>query len=195
MDTENRSFSNFFVLLKQLNSAVFDCNLNEYERLLQEMCNHKDEDVALILAKVIYDNLSTNNADYLAKLLEIAIQKRMSWAQIGTKNNPLFKACIVLGSKDLYDCYIEETSPLDNDWYATLYNEAILLDEQIMNVLHPVKKGIHYNGCLKTDDNSSSMVQIQREDYNFIEDVVIKYNGIIERKQIIKDLLDRSIKG
>ena len=195
MDTENRSFSNFYVLLEQLNSAVFDCNLTEYERLLQEMCNHKDEDVALILAKVIYDNLSTYNADYLAKLLEIAIQKRMSWAQIGTKDNPLFKACIVLGSKDLYDCYIEETSPLDNDWYATLYNEAILLDEQIMNVLHPVKKGIHYNGCLKTDDNSSSMVQIHRKDYNFIEDVVLKYNGIIERKQIIKDLLDRSIKG
>lgn len=177
---------------EKINTAVIKRNLNEYNILLSELCNLKPEDGAYILAKIFQDNYSSYYADYLAKLLEIAIRKNMCWAHINNERNPLFRLCLIVGSKELYDCFIEETEPQDKGFLTTLYNEAKIIDELIMINYRPVKKGVHYNGCLKTDDNASEMVQIWLNDYNFIEDIVSRYNSIIERRLIIEDLSNKA---
>ena len=175
-------------LTAKLYIAIVNADLREYNKCISDLSEFDDTQSALALAGVFFKNYSSYNPDYLAKLLELAIRKKMSWAQINSEKNPLFRLCIILGSKDLYDCFIEETIPPDEDWYYKLYDEAIELDEEVMTHLHSVRKGVDYNGCLKTHDNKSPMVQIWREDYNFIESIIVKYNGIIERKRIIEDL-------
>lgn len=190
---EQKDSINMNRIKDRFNTAIINADLNEFDRLLSEICQYNDEDCAFILAKVISENYSSYNAGYLAHLLGIAIRKNMSWAQINNERNSLFRACLVLGSKDLYNCFIEETIPPVNDWYLSLYNDAVVVDEAIMSHYHSFKKGTHYNGCLKTHDNDSAIVQITRDDYIIIEEIVSRYNGIIERREIIEDLSNRAM--
>jgi hypothetical protein len=52
-------------------------------------------------------------------------------------------------------------------------------------------KGLHYNGSFGVQDYKENVVLMHREDYKIMGDVVEKYNTLIGRRDILKDLNTR----
>lgn len=160
--------------------------------------NHSDEEASLFLAQYLMEKYTAFKADGLATYLEIAIQKRPNLAMLNHPENPLFKLAVIRGSKDLYDCYMEEAVLpfLSNaiadehmDHYYELLAVAVKMDEIIFENYEPRLKGLHYNGGIPGEQ--THLVRINKDDYEVIEDVVEQYNAIVGRREILKDLNKR----
>lgn len=156
---------------------------------------HSDEEVSLIIAQYLSEKYTAFKADGLATYLAIAIQKRPNIAVINHPENPLFKLGIIRGSKDLYDCYMEEAvlpflslaiADEHMDHYYELLAIAEKMDEMIFVKYEARLKGMHYNGAIPGEQ--PHLVRINKADYEIMEDVMEHFNAIIGRREILKDL-------
>lgn len=159
---------------------------------------YNDHEVSLMVAEYLFGKYTAFRAEGLATYMEIAIKKKPIIAMVNHPENPLYKLAIVRGSKDLYDCYMEEAVEpflanvkIDEhmDHYLELINVAEDANEMIFNNYGNRIKGLHYNGAVPGDQPHLAM--INRDDYEAIEDVVEQYNAMIGRREILKDLNKR----
>ncbi len=159
---------------------------------------HNDEEASLIIAQYLMEKYSAFRAEGLATYLEVAIQKRPNLAMVNNPENPHFKLAVIRGSKELYDCYMEEAvqpilanvnSDEHVDYYYELLGVAEKMDEMIFENYEPRIKGLHYNGAIPGDQ--PHLVRINKDDYEVMEDLVEQYNGMIGRREILKDLNNR----
>lgn len=160
-----------------------------------------DIELSKLFSEFIYSEYTTFRAGYLAALLETIIKKKPELAQVNHPENFLFKLCIVTGSKDLYECFIEEAAePFlkkkkkddKDEYYIDLYATAIKLTDFFFPGYTKTIKGMDYNGAFSTMENNANICLINREDYEIMENVVENYNRIIGRRDIVSDLEKRT---
>jgi len=80
-----------------------------FEKNVQKLLNKVSEERATeLLASYLYNRYTTFKADSIAGLMEIVIRKNLNLGLVNFPDNNLFRAAILRGSVDLFDCYIEE---------------------------------------------------------------------------------------
>lgn len=173
----------------------------EIEKTFENHIDQNDlEEACKDIAEFIYLKYTTFNADSMAGFMEIAIKHKPEIAQLRFPENYLFRLAVIKGSKDLYDCFMEEAvepylasknEEESCDYYTELYSVAFNLNEHFFPQYVPCIKGMDFNGAFGHDDNAPGISQIHTSDYELMNDVVEKYNTIIGRRDIIADLEER----
>lgn len=189
-------------ILKLLNNSINEGRQEAFAEHLDTMLtNYSDIKACESLAKIIADQYTRYRADYLAIFLEIIIRRKPSLATLNHPLNDIFTVVLFSGAVDLYDCYIEEAIQpylvnLNADEQMIFYKElskvAAELNESFLNEYNECVKGREYNGPFGMDETSENAVLINKEDYDVIDKAVAKYNMIIGRRNILKDLLKRA---
>lgn len=157
--------------------------------------NFNDKETSIILAEYLLKKYSAFKAEGLASYMEVAIHRKPEIATVNHPENPLFKLSILRGSKNLYDCYMEEAiEPFfkyKNDvekieYLMNLIDIAEKLDEIIFAGYTRVLKGLQYSGGVQGE--APHLVILHKDDYDIIDETMEHYNEIIGRRDILKDL-------
>jgi len=187
----------FKEMLKGLDRGDFNSIAEKIDELLTVL---SDYEASKHLSAMILKEYTTYKSGYLASLMSTIIQRRPELAQVNHPENFLFKLCIVTGSKELYECYIDEAvipflQEKDDDEKSEYYMDLLGIAIQYTDLFFPKYaqciKGEDYNGAFSTSETNPNAVLINREDYETMEDVVEKYNQIVGRRNIIEDLEKR----
>jgi len=137
----------------------------------------------------------------MAGLMQMILQDNPNLAQLKFPENYFFRLAVLKGSMDLYECFIEEAvEPFlkgkDEDEQAEYYLELFLvasnLNDHFFPQYVPCVKGMDFNGAFGVDENNPAVSLIHTEDYEILDDVVEKYNTIIGRRDILKNLEERT---
>lgn len=184
----------------EMDACLQDGSLSCFEEQVDRVLKHFDtREASTILAFYISKNFTTYKADSMAGLLQAVIWKDPALAQINHPENPLFKAAVICGSVDLYECYIEEAiEPFlkdkseDNaiDYYMELQLTAISLTDHLFQKYNPLIKGVHFNGGVRQEVHTH-LLSIHKEDFEQMDAVVENFNAILGRRDILKDLESR----
>jgi hypothetical protein len=158
------------------------------------------EEACKDIAEFIYIQYTSINADAMAGILEMAIKHKPEIAQVRFPENYLFRLTVIKGSKDIYDCFMEEAiEPFleskneeeSAEYYTELLVVAINLNDYFFPQYVPCIKGMDFNGAFSHNDIAQGISQIHTSDYELMNDVVEKYNTIIGRRDILADLEER----
>lgn len=158
------------------------------------------EEACKDIAEFIFSKYTTFNADAMAGFMEIAIKHKPEIAQLRFPENYLFRLAVIKGSKDLYDCFIEEAvephlesknEEESADYYTELLSVAHNLNDHFFPKYVPCVKGMDFNGAFGHNDAAPGISHIHTSDFEIMNDVVEKYNTIIGRRDIIADLEER----
>lgn len=169
-------------------------NIEKYQK------NVSEEEASRDLAEYIFLKFTTFKADAMAGLMQIMLKVNPNFALLKFPENYFFRLAVLKGSVHLYQCYVEEAiEPFLNgkdeneisDYYLELYAVASKLNDHFFPQYVPFVKGMDFNGAFGHDENSPTAVLIDSEDYETINDVVEKYNTILGRRDIVKDLEER----
>nr|AMP55550.1 hypothetical protein [uncultured bacterium] len=163
-------------------------NFHEYDEILNELSELQSEEATIILMRAFLRYYRAQKADFIATFMERAIRFNPEWALIENPNNPLFRVALISGSKDIYDCYVEEVHGLDQEWYKTALQLAMAYNERLLDQCQPVLIGCHYNTGLMQNGRKS----LDMEDYEVMDATIVKYNQIVGMRQILKDLIIKS---
>ena len=158
-----------------------------------------DKEASVSLSQLLNKVYTLYKARGLAKIMEVIIRKRQNIALVNHPENPLFKLCVITGSFDLYECYIEEAVypvlPQEKDddaapnmYYQDLQIVAEKLKEYFSDKRTKCIKGNAYNGAFSTLEGNDNVVLINKEDYEMMESAIEKYNTLLGRDDIISDL-------
>lgn len=178
--------------VREGNFLKFDKNLD----LL--FSSTSDEEACQILAEIYFNEYTRYKSDYLATFIEATFKQNPNLSVINHPVNAFFKLAVIRGSKDIYDCYIEEgIGPYinklnDNEtrlFFKELLKVAVDLNQSFFQKYPECVKGLDYNGAFGTEDNNESVALIKYDDYETMESVVEKYNTILGRRDIIQDLI------
>ena len=187
----NKLRNDFSKCLNGSNSGLIN---NLVDELLKELSIFE---ASKFISEVFFSEYTIYKADALALFLEKVIRKEPELALINHPDNFLFKLCIVTGSKDLFDCYIEEsTAPFlqnqDSDeadiYYTELLDIATKLTDFFFKQYSLCIKGQHYNGAFSNSENYENAVILNRDNYETMELVMTNYNKIVGRRIILEDL-------
>jgi hypothetical protein len=183
-------------VLAEMDECLDCASVSGFEEQVDNLLKiHSEEETSLIIAQYLMGKYSAYKADGLATYLEAAIRKQPTMALVKHPENPFFKLAVIRGSKDLYDCYMEEAihtyleskdEDTRTDFYYELFSLAEKMAEMIFQNYEPRVKGLHYNGAIPSEE--SHLVKIDKDDFGIIEDIVEQYNGMIGRREILKDL-------
>lgn len=152
------------------------------------------------IANVLYKQYTHFRADFLALFMERIIWKNPNLAQVNFTENFLFMLCVTTGSKDLFDCFVEKAvEPFLQDknedekcdYYIELSSKAYNLTEDLFPHYEDRKKGMHYNSAFQTSEDNGNVLLIHREDYDVMQEIIVNYNQIIGRRDIIKAIEER----
>jgi hypothetical protein len=169
-------------------------NVKSYQQMVTE------EEASRDLAEFIFKNYSSFKADSMAGLMQMIIRENPNLALLKFPENYFYRLAVLKGSVDLYECYIEEAiipflKDKDEDTVCDCYNELVCVAEKLNDHFFPAYspciKGMDFNGVFATYEKDPEISLIRNEDYEIISDVVEKYNTIIGRRDIIKDLYER----
>ena len=158
-----------------------------------------DKEASVSLSQLLNKVYTLYKARGLAKIMEVIIRKRQNLALVNHPENPLFKLCVITGSFDLYECYIEEAVytvlPQEKDddaapnmYYQDLHIVAEKIKEYYYDKRTKCVKGYSYQGAFSTLEGNSNVVLINIEDYEMMESAIEKYNTLLGRDDIISDL-------
>ena len=190
------------IIIDLLEEAIVEADLKGFTDNLESLVQSgSDLKVSETLSVIFYKKYTRFKADSLAKFMEISIRRNPNIATVNHPENPLFKAAILRGSKDLYDCYIEEgVLPFlanvvveeHEMHYAELFDLAFGMNEMLFPQYVECVKGMDYNSAFGKDKSNENISLIASEDLETMEDVIAKYNTIIVRRDILKDLSKRA---
>jgi hypothetical protein len=170
-------------------------NIKSYQEFVSEEEASKD------LAEYIYAKFTTYKADAMAGIMQMGIQTNPNLALLKFPENYLFRLVVIKGSMDLYECFMEEAiEPFlkdkdedeQLDYYMDLYTVAIQLDDAFFPQYTACVKGMDFNGAFGIHEENPAISLIHTADFEILDDVVEKYNTIIGRRDILKDLEERS---
>ena len=171
--------------IRRLYACMQEADITEYNAILNELAQLDNDVAATILMRAYLRYYRAQKGDYIASLMERALRFKQEWAQLDNVNNPLFRAALISGSKDLYDCYTEEVTGLDEEWYDNALHLAMMYNQQLLDKCEPILIGCHYNTGIVQNGRRS----IDQEDYEVMDATIVRYNQIVGMRQILKDLL------
>tara|TARA_A100000171_G_scaffold46746_1_gene51928 strand:+ start:19023 stop:19613 length:591 start_codon:yes stop_codon:yes gene_type:complete len=189
--------------MKQKDIDVFynclDCgDRKKFEELLKKYLEKTDnKEASEDLAMLFLHEYTLQKADYLAAFLEIIFKAKKELALVNMPENPFFKLSIIRGSTDLFECYMEEGI---NEFLETLnrkerkkYFDELLkvaahYNAKFLNEYKVQIKGMHYNGGIN-HDTDGRLLNIHKEDFEMMQDMVDKYNTIVGRRDIMTLLM------
>ena len=188
-------------LLQEVDNCILNCDTMGFSKNVEELLSLTDEDDAChCLTQLLRRQYTTYKAASIAKLLEIIIRKRPNLAMIKYPDNYMFRLVMICGSMDLYECYIEEAiepmlksnEEMDAiDCYMELFSIAEKYNEEIYSRYDRCVKGMHFNGTFSRYEKDASVALIHQENYEIMDSIVEKYNSIVGRRDILKDLNKR----
>lgn len=159
----------------------------EFVKVLDALKEEPAQNVCICLGQALLIGYTSLKADCRAKFLEIALRHTPEWGKFGGVKNPVFRASFVIGSMDLYECFIEEVPGLDDEFFSEAYSDFTGIQEQIMDRYRVVLKGRDYNSGF----NAGNRRSIDLEDFDVINRTMEDYNAIINRHLIMKDVEKR----
>lgn len=166
-------------------------NVKIYLKLVAE------EEASRDLAEFIYNKYTTYKADAMSGLMQMIIRENPNLALLKFPENYFYRLAVIKGSMDLYECYIDEAiepflKDKDEDAVIDCYTELVCVAEKLNDHFFPhytpCIKGMDFNGVFGLYEKDPEVSLILKEDYEIINDVVEKYNTIIGRRDVIKDL-------
>ncbi|MFZ4799492.1 MAG: hypothetical protein ACOYMA_18480 [Bacteroidia bacterium] len=196
-------------VLKEIDDCILNCDTRNLAKNVEELLSQTDEDDACqCISQILLRHYTTYRADATAALMEIIIRKHPNLATIKFPDNYLFRLVILSGSMDLYECYIEEAiEPMLKgkeesdvlDYYMGLYTTAEKYNDGIFSKYVRYIKGMDFNGAFSRYEKDANVAMIHQENYEIMDSIVEKYNSIVGRRDILKNLnkkirLDLNIK-
>lgn len=191
------------MISKKIIDKLYDCtdsgDLVGFEKYIKEYLKTTDEVTASKdLAIFIVNDYTSFKADAKAKLMEVIIKCNPNLALINHPENHFFRICLVSGSLDLFECFIEEaTEPHletadeqeKKEYYTKLLHLGVQLNAIFSDQYTTKIKGVDFNGAFSNEGNG--VVKITAEDFEVMDDIVNIYNTIVGRRDIIKVLMTK----
>ncbi len=188
--------------LKEIEDCLIRCDADGLSTSVEKLLKITSvEDASRDLSALFLKHFTTYKADGLAKLMELVIRKEPKLAMVNFPENYLFRLSIITGSKELYECYIEEaiipywakkSTEKKIECYLDLYGIAEQYSQAIFPTYNRCIKGLHFNGAFGEYEKNENTAFINKDDFEIINEVVEKYNAIIGRRDIINDVFKRS---
>ncbi len=188
-------------ILLEIEDCLDRCDEKGLAKKVEELViATNEEESCKELSIRLYNYYTTFKADATAKALEVIIRQRPSLAMLKFPENYLFRVALMRGSMELYQCYMDEAikpflkgkkKDKTDFCYMDLYNIADKLTETFFNKTMRCVKGMDFNGAFGRLEENSNVFLINREDYEIMNDVVERYNTILGRRDILKDLNKR----
>lgn len=189
-------------ILIEIEEAVAYADLVELDRLFDLYLGMETEDEASkTLAMILYSNYNTFSENNTVRMMEMIIRKCSNLATLRASENFLFRISVLRGSVKLYNCFIKEgiepfllNFELEDreNYYSKLAGVAEMLTNVLFKKYSQYARGIDYNGAFEGDEGSKEVLLVNKEDYELMDDIIEKYNTIVGRRDIIKNLIKRS---
>lgn len=189
-------------ILDQMYNCLDYADLDGFEEQVKKYLKTTDESTASqALATFIVTEYTASKADTMSKLMEIIIRSNPNLALINYPENHFFRIIMISGSMDLFECYTEEAiephiAKSSKKEYKAYYDKLLKLGAKMNTIFsdqyEPQIIGIHFNGPFTTDDYNPDVALINQEDYEFMNDIVNKFNTIVGRRDVIKALMTKS---
>lgn len=188
-------------LLLAIQESIQDTDRTNLGILLDDyLRDETTNEASRTLSVMLYNKYTTFKAEATAALMETIIRKDPALALVQGAENFLFRVAVLRGSMELYECFMEEAmedflAEKDEDEHAeflfSLSDTAEKLSEVFFDKYVKAIKGMDFNGAFGNYENNENVLLINHEDYELMDEVVEKYNTIIGRRDIIKDLQSR----
>ncbi len=188
-------------ILEKIDDCMLRCDAKGLAKNVDELLKvSKQEEACYDLSNRLFARYNTYKAGSTAKLMEVIIRQKPRLAMLKFPENDMFRAAILRGSLDLYECYIEEAilpfvKGKSENKTVDCYMELLTVAEQLTYDSFPEYvrciKGIDFNSAYGRSEENPNAVLINQEDYEMMDEVVEKYNTILGRRDILKDLEKR----
>ena len=187
---------------KQILSKIEKCagtnDLQGFSSYIDELLLVTDvTNASLLLSAFLLNRHTTSNSKDTAKLLEIILNSNDELAMINFPDNCFFQAAVLKGSMELYECYMEEaiesylydkTEDEAYTCYMNLNTIAERYNDLIFDRIPKYIKGKDFKSAVSKYDKDPNLVLIDENDVAIMEKVIENYNGILGRRDILKDL-------
>jgi len=191
---------------KQILSKLEKCadgndlqGFNSYRRitLVTDVAN-----ASLLLSAFLLNRHTTSNSNATAKLLEIILNSNDDLAMINFPDNCFFQTAVLKGSIELYECYMEEAiesylyDKSEDEAYTCYMNLNTIAErynDLIFDRIPKYIKGKDFKSAVSKYEKDPYLVLIDEEDVAIMEKVIENYNGILGRRDILKDLEARMV--
>ncbi len=192
---------------KQILSKIEKCagtnDLQGFSSYIDELLLVTDvTNASLLLSAFLLNRHTTSNSKETAKLLEIILNSNDELAMINFPDNCFFQAAVLKGSMELYECYMEEaiesylydkTEDEAYTCYMNLNTIAERYNDLIFERIPKYIKGKDFKSAVSKYDKDPNLVLIDENDVAIMEKVIENYNGILGRRDILKDLEARMV--
>ena len=192
---------------KQILSKIEKCagtnDLQGFSSYIDELLLVTDvTNASLLLSAFLLNRHTTSNSKDTAKLLEIILNSNDELAMINFPDNCFFQAAVLKGSMELYECYMEEaiesylydkTEDEAYTCYMNLNTIAERYNDLIFERIPKYIKGKDFKSAVSKYDKDPNLVLIDENDVAIMEKVIENYNGILGRRDILKDLEARMV--
>jgi hypothetical protein len=189
-------------ILDEMYNCLDYADLDGFKEQVKKYLKTTDESTASqALATFIVTEYTASKADAMSKLMEIIIRSNPNLALINYPENHFFRIIMISGSMDLFECYTEEViephlAKSSEKEYKAYYDKLLKLGAKMNTIFsdqyEPQIIGMHFNGPFATDDYNPNVALINQEDYEFMNDIVNKFNTIVGRRDVIKALMTKS---
>ena len=185
-------------LLSKLEKCADSNDLEGFTTYVEELLLVTDvTNASLLLSAFLLNRHTTSNSKDTAKLLEIILSNNEELAMINFPDNCFFQAAVLKGSMELYECYMEEaiesylydkTEDEAYTCYMNLNTIAERYNDLIFDRIPKYIKGKDFNSAVSKYEKDPNLVLIDEDDVAIMEKVIENYNGILGRRDILKDL-------
>lgn len=157
---------------------------------------------SLLLSAFLLNRHTTSNSKDTAKLLEIILNSNEELAMINFPDNCFFQTAVLKGSMELYECYMEEAiesylyDKSEDEAYTCYMNLNTIAErynDLIFDRIPKYIKGKDFKSAVSKYEKDPNLVLIDAEDVAIMEKVIENYNGILGRRDILKDLEARMV--
>ena len=192
---------------KQILSKIEKCagtnDLQGFSSYIDELLLITDvTNASLLLSAFLLNRHTTSNSKDTAKLLEIILNSNEELAMINFPDNCFFQTAVLKGSMELYECYMEEAiesylyDKSEDEAYTCYMNLNTIAErynDLIFDRIPKYIKGKDFKSAVSKYEKDPNLVLIDAEDVAIMEKVIENYNGILGRRDILKDLEARMV--
>lgn len=183
-------------ILEEIDDCMLRCDTKGLAKNVDELLKvSKQEEACYDLATRLFARYNTYKSDSTAKLMEVIIRQKPRLAMLKFPENDMFRVAILRGSLDLFECYIEEaiepflkgkSQSKTEDCYMELLNVAEQITDDFFPKYVRCVKGMDFNGAYARSEENQNAVIINHEDFEVMDDVVEKYNTILDVEILLK---------
>ena len=190
-------------ILSKLEKCADTNDLQGFSSCIDELLLVTDvANASLLLSAFLLNRHTTSNSNATAKLLEIILNSNDDLAMINFPDNCFFQTAVLKGSIELYECYMEEAiesylyDKSEDEAYTCYMNLNTIAErynDLIFDRIPKYIKGKDFKSAVSKYEKDPYLVLIDEEDVAIMEKVIENYNGILGRRDILKDLEARMV--